>query len=395
MRNSLIPTLLLPILAIGVAVTAFLNQRIAEDRFSQKQVVSQDGGVSTLPANVAASKIAVEAIGKIEAGSLQSTLANFDQRKLDNALDAGYIFVGNSDGEAAPTAVSGDLSLSESGVFSLNAGVISSVHVRNGSLGLQDLGLSGCTTGEVIKASAEGWACGHDADSDTLFSAGAGISIDASHQISLAIGAGLRLQNGELTLADTVVSALGAVDAKSKNALGASIAANVLYLQTADAFHPGVVSNTTQTIGGLKTFADGLRIEKGAVLAAGTAAAGTAPLKFTAGTTMTVTEDGAMEFDGTTLYISAGGTRYALDKKLTTTATLDFPSVSADSADLTVSVPGAAAGDTVTVGVPVGSVGDGQYFAWVSAADTVTIRFSTAGSFDPPSGTFRVDVSKN
>lgn len=45
-------------------------------------------------------------------------------------------------------------------------------------------------------------------------------------------------------------------------------------------------------------------------LPAGTATAGTAPFKFTAGTNLSVVENGAVEFDGTNLYITIAGTRY-------------------------------------------------------------------------------------
>ncbi len=36
------------------------------------------------------------------------------------------------------------------------------------------------------------------------------------------------------------------------------------------------------------------------------------------------------------------------------------------------------------------------FFAWVSAADTVTIRFdnTSGGAINPPSGTFKVSVHK-
>jgi hypothetical protein len=44
-------------------------------------------------------------------------------------------------------------------------------------------------------------------------------------------------------------------------------------------------------------------------LKAGTASPSTAPLKFTAGTNLTTPENGAMEFDGTNLYFTAGGVR--------------------------------------------------------------------------------------
>ncbi len=45
------------------------------------------------------------------------------------------------------------------------------------------------------------------------------------------------------------------------------------------------------------------------ITSAGTTAAGTAPLKLTAGTNMTTPENGAIEFDGTNIYITVGGVR--------------------------------------------------------------------------------------
>lgn len=48
----------------------------------------------------------------------------------------------------------------------------------------------------------------------------------------------------------------------------------------------------------------------------GTAAASRAPLKFTAGTNLTTPENGAVEYDGTHLYITTGGVRHQLDRPL-------------------------------------------------------------------------------
>ncbi len=80
---------------------------------------------------------------------------------------------------------------------------------------------------------------------------------------------------------------------------------------------------------------------------------------------------------------------------LAASATLDFPSTSAGGTqDLTITVTGAIDGDPVTLGTPNGSVGSGLYFAWVSASNTVTVRFynPTGGSINPTSGTFKVKV---
>lgn len=77
---------------------------------------------------------------------------------------------------------------------------------------------------------------------------------------------------------------------------------------------------------------------------------------------------------------------------------LDFPSIAAARTQaLTVSLPEAAVGDIVSLGlpsnVPVGVI----YTGFVSAAGVVTVRATnvTAAAIDPPSGAFRVSVSKD
>lgn len=123
-----------------------------------------------------------------------------------------------------------------------------------------------------------------------------------------------------------------------------------------------------------------------------------APLKIDEGSNLTTPQDGAIEHTTDNLNFTAGSTRYILAKTLTNTATLDFPSTAGGaSSDLTVTVTGAAVGDCVTVGAPTAAVPtDGSFSAWVSAADTVTVRYAnnSAIAVDPGSGTFRVSVIK-
>lgn len=59
------------------------------------------------------------------------------------------------------------------------------------------------------------------------------------------------------------------------------------------------------------------------MLAAGTATANTAPLKFTSGTNLTTAEAGAMEYDGTELYFSPSTTRYKLAQVRTGSSTIE------------------------------------------------------------------------
>lgn len=76
-------------------------------------------------------------------------------------------------------------------------------------------------------------------------------------------------------------------------------------------------------------------------------------------------------------------------------ATLDFPSITAAGhADLTIAVTGAALGGMAVVS-PNGAPEAGLVWnAFVSAADTVTVRVSniTAAAIDPASRSWRADV---
>ena len=133
-------------------------------------------------------------------------------------------------------------------------------------------------------------------------------------------------------------------------------------------------------------------------LKAGTATASTAPLKFTSGTNLTTAEAGAVEFDGTNLLFTPSTTRHTVNHGLTGSATLDFPSTTTLlSADLTITVTGAADGDVVSLGVPNAAVNANTcYTAWVSSANTVTVRFNnySSGTVNPASGSFKVFVTK-
>lgn len=112
--------------------------------------------------------------------------------------------------------------------------------------------------------------------------------------------------------------------------------------------------------------------------------------------------------DTTRMYLDSSGNLTAtgsvsvgsgtpMTKVLSATATLDFPSIATnDTHTLTITVTGAAAGDSVCLGIPAGLDAGLIFCASVTAADTVTIRMhnSTGGSVDPASATFRATVIK-
>lgn len=80
---------------------------------------------------------------------------------------------------------------------------------------------------------------------------------------------------------------------------------------------------------------------------------------------------------------------------LKATATLDFASIAAGAVGtLTATVTGAATGD-FAIAAPPGNLNAGLVvFAFVSAANTVTIRIinGTAGAIDPASATWGIAV---
>lgn len=85
-------------------------------------------------------------------------------------------------------------------------------------------------------------------------------------------------------------------------------------------------------------------------------------------------------------------------QRIAASATLDFPTTATrTSSDLNITVTGAATGDMVALGVPnIATIVSTCYTAWVSADNTVTIRFNNYDNAErnPASGTFKVMVFK-
>jgi hypothetical protein len=112
---------------------------------------------------------------------------------------------------------------------------------------------------------------------------------------------------------------------------------------------------------------------------------------------------GDMWYNGTDLFLDNGAltatTRQKVARVLTASAVLDFPSTgNGNTSDLTITVTGAAIGDCVALGTTnPGALASSYYTAWVSAVDTVTVRFGNLGGGvkDPASSTFKVTVFKN
>jgi hypothetical protein len=85
------------------------------------------------------------------------------------------------------------------------------------------------------------------------------------------------------------------------------------------------------------------------------------------------------------------GNGNTITKALSGSASLNFGSIGAAAqADLTITITGAAVGDEVIMALPAAPTAGLIFNAFVSAANTVTVRASniTAASIDPAAATF-------
>lgn len=92
--------------------------------------------------------------------------------------------------------------------------------------------------------------------------------------------------------------------------------------------------------------------------------------------------------------ISVGG-GLPLKRILTAVAVLDFPSILvASSQELTISVPGAVVGDSVSVGFSTAPDVNVSFYNFVSAPGVVTVRARNIStlSVDPVSSSYRITV---
>jgi hypothetical protein len=161
----------------------------------------------------------------------------------------------------------------------------------------------------------------------------------------------------------------------------------------------GVVTATTQTFGGTKTFngvlnaSSDLNVTGISTLSGGVSVG-------TMATTGSLTHLIGVNSSNTVGEIALGSgfslTSGTLNLGGFTLATLDFPNTSAQSSsDLTISYTGAAVSHPVMLAVPDGSApANTNYTAWVSSANTVKVRFNnySSSSVNPNSGQFTIFV---
>ncbi len=203
-----------------------------------------------------------------------------------------------------------------------------------------------------------------------------------------------------ITLVDFIFkTSISQSNIRMEGRVGSTFTGSAPEWQFGEAANPSFVTNHAGTYTFVRRGNFGIGVATPSALLhlkAGTATASTAPIKFTSGVNLTTPEDGAMEFDGTNYFVTSGSSRYTMAKTLIGSASLDFPSTATRiGSDLTITVTGATTNDFVIVNPPALSANT-CYTAWVSAANTVTVRFNnySGGTLNPAAGTFRVTVLK-
>jgi len=218
---------------------------------------------------------------------------------------------------------------------------------------------------------------------------------NADNTVTALDAASFRTAIGAGTGTGTVTSVTGSLPISSSGGTTPNITiANAAVSTT------GVVTATTQTFGGAKTFNGVLNASSDLNVTGLSALTGGATIGTMASTSSLTHVIGVNSSNaigeigvGDGIKFSAGF--LGLDS-YKTIALMDFPNTSAQSSsDLTSTVTGAVAGSPVLLGVPNASVvANTSYSAWVSSTNTVTVRFNnySSSSANPASGSFYLIV---
>ena len=206
-----------------------------------------------------------------------------------------------------------------------------------------------------------------------------------------AIGAGTGTGNG------TVTSVTGTAPISVAN----TTTTPLITIANAGASTTGVVTSSTQTFGGAKTFNGTINATSELAVTGisnlnGGATIGTMATTSTLTHVLGVNSSNAIGEIALSNGIAISGGFLGLDIKTSITVGTDFPNTNAQSSsDITFTLPGVSVGQPVLLGVPDGSANaNTNYTAWVSAANTVKIRFNnySSAAVNPASGSFTISV---
>jgi hypothetical protein len=164
--------------------------------------------VSSAIAGQTATNISFTPSGNVSSTNVQLAIQELDTEKLSTSLTSAQIYVGNSSNVATATAVTGDVAISNTGVTSIAAGAIVNADI-NASAAIDYSKLASLTSGNVIIGSVANVPTARAITGDiTISNTGvvaiaAGAIVDADVNGAAAI-TGTKIQQGSTSVRGTV-----------------------------------------------------------------------------------------------------------------------------------------------------------------------------------------------
>jgi len=169
--------------------------------------------------------------------------------KLSSTLTNGEIWIGSAGGVATPQALTGDVTITNTGVTTIGIGKVTSGMILNETIVDDDIASGTITNSKLVNSQIYvGGVAINLSKGDTYTTAG--------NQLALAGALSASSPLGVPTLTSDAVNAVGAIEyASATHQNGLRIANNTIHALAATEYYSGIVTATeTQTFGGAKIF---------------------------------------------------------------------------------------------------------------------------------------------
>ena len=164
--------------------------------------------VSGAIAGQTATNISFTPSGGVSSTNVQLAIQELDTEKLGTSLTSAYLYVGNGSNVATATAITGDVTISNAGVTSIAAGAVVNADI-NASAAIDYSKLASLTSGNIIIGSVSNVPTARAVTGDVTISntgvtaIGAGVIVDADVSNSAAI-TGTKIVQGSTSVRGTV-----------------------------------------------------------------------------------------------------------------------------------------------------------------------------------------------
>ena len=157
-------------------------------------VHGRTGAIAAEAGDYSAAQITNVASGGVTATTVQGAITQLEAQKLNTALASGHIWLGNGSNLAEAVVLSGDATLSNSGILTINngaitgdkiasgvigashlaEGAITATNIANGSITLDKLASNDCIEGQILRFTGGAWTCSDEAAGTQIATTGSG-----------------------------------------------------------------------------------------------------------------------------------------------------------------------------------------------------------------------------